>query len=195
MNQEDCNEITCGDPAATRFLLSYFSLVHMFDDVYDKDKEVSDERLVKVVMWWTQDLMYNPWVREHGDVLWSQIITGWNAWLDANAWAKQPNPKLFDYQAAIAKIDTVSGSIYNLGGGAANTLSLREFLGRIETLGLTLNKSFGDVRPGDQPIFVSDNSKAKKELGWEPKVGVEAGIKKLYDWFAANKGKIEAFYR
>ncbi len=95
MNDEDCNEVACGDQAAKRFLLTYFSLVHVFDDVYDKDKEVTDERLVKVMLWWTEELLYNPWVREHSNALWSQIITGWNAWLDANVWAKQPNPKLF----------------------------------------------------------------------------------------------------
>jgi CDP-paratose 2-epimerase len=99
------------------------------------------------------------------------------------------------YEAAIANIDRVSGSIYNLGGGAKNTLSLMEFLEHIEKkLGLNLQKNFGDVRPGDQPIFVSDNSKAKQELGWEPNVDVVTGIGKLYEWLQKNKGRIEKFY-
>lgn len=100
------------------------------------------------------------------------------------------------YEAAIENIHRVSGSVFNLGGGANNTISLREFLEHLSgPLGLTLNQSFGDVRPGDQPIFVSDNSKAKAELRWEPKVGVEEGIAKLHHWLAENKQKIEAFYR
>ena len=46
---------------------------------------------------------------------------------------------------------------------------------------------FDDWRPGDQKVYISDIRKAKKELGWEPKVSVEDGIKKLIDWVCENK--------
>lgn len=95
MIKDDCDEITKGNELASRFLLSYVALVHTFDDIQDKDKEVSDERLVKVMIWWGEELLYNQWVRDHADAIWSQVVTGWNAWLDANQWAHQPNPKLF----------------------------------------------------------------------------------------------------
>ena len=95
MNETECNEVANNNPAASRFLLTYLSLVHVFDDAYDGDKEVSDERMVKILLWWTEELLYNPWVREHANAIWSQVITGWNAWLDSNQWADQPNPKLF----------------------------------------------------------------------------------------------------
>ena len=47
--------------------------------------------------------------------------------------------------------------------------------------------SFQASRPGDQKIYVSNISKAKKDFGWQPKTGTEEGIKKLVDWIEENK--------
>ena len=33
----------------------------------------------------------------------------------------------------------------------------------------------------------ADFSKAKRELGWEPKIDLEEGIEMLFDWVQANK--------
>jgi CDP-paratose 2-epimerase len=99
------------------------------------------------------------------------------------------------YDAAIAKIDTIGGEVYNLGGGPDNTLSLREFLDLIRTQhDLDIRWSQGDTRPGDQPMFVSDNTKAYTELGWAPKTNVQDGIKKLHDWLTGNLADVRTFY-
>jgi CDP-paratose 2-epimerase len=42
-------------------------------------------------------------------------------------------------------------------------------------------------RPGDQKVYISDIRKAKKELGWSPKVDVEAGAQELVDWVRAHR--------
>jgi len=47
--------------------------------------------------------------------------------------------------------------------------------------------AFGDWRPGDQRLYVSDIRKAGRELGWLPKVDVEEGVKRLFDWVRANR--------
>ncbi|MBI1812561.1 GDP-mannose 4,6-dehydratase [Candidatus Peregrinibacteria bacterium] len=99
------------------------------------------------------------------------------------------------YEAAIARMDRISGSIYNVGGGAANTLSLLEFLALIQTrFGLSLNARRGGVRPGDQPIFVSDNGKALQELEWAPRIGVHAGLDRLHAWLREHEQDIRVFY-
>jgi CDP-paratose 2-epimerase len=46
----------------------------------------------------------------------------------------------------------------------------------------------GDWRPGDQKVFVADIRKAGEELGWKPKIGVEEGVKRLFEWVKENKG-------
>ncbi len=137
---------------------------------------------------------------------------GWVAWFLIAAMLKRPvtiygNGKqvrdllfvedLLDcYDACIERMSSVSGSIYNIGGGAKNTLSLMEFLDHVQShfkVPLTVNK--GDVRPGDQPIFVSDNGKANKELGWDPKVNVQVGMDRLWEWLNKNREAIQSFYK
>ena len=42
-------------------------------------------------------------------------------------------------------------------------------------------------RPGDQRVFYADFRKAKRELGWEPKIDLEEGMELLFDWIKDNK--------
>ena len=93
------------------------------------------------------------------------------------------------FQMATEQIDVTKGQVYNLGGGSANTLSiwaefgplLKELTGR-EVVPAT----WRDWRPGDQPVFVADVSKARREFGWEPQVSVRDGIARLVEWVRAN---------
>lgn len=93
------------------------------------------------------------------------------------------------YEMAAEKIKKTKGQIYNIGGGKKNTISiwfdfkpiLEKFFNR------KLNPKFSEWRSGDQPIYISDIRKAKKDFGWEPKINIEQGIKKLYDWVFLNK--------
>ena len=41
-------------------------------------------------------------------------------------------------------------------------------------------------RPGDQKAYISNISKIKERLGWTPKIGVEEGIYRLYEWMEEN---------
>jgi CDP-paratose 2-epimerase len=92
------------------------------------------------------------------------------------------------YQSAWENIENVKGQVFNVGGGAGNTLSIwSEFGPLLEKLaGRPIPITHADWRPGDQLIFVSDNSKAKQWLGWEPRISIEHGIRELWDWIIAN---------
>jgi CDP-paratose 2-epimerase len=92
------------------------------------------------------------------------------------------------YDAAWNHLDIASGQVFNVGGGMVNTLSIwSEFAPLLEQLaGRKINIQRGDWRPGDQPVFISDNSKARRMLGWEPKTSVKEGVHKLWDWVASN---------
>lgn len=92
--------------------------------------------------------------------------------------------KLYD---AFLQSNKGSG-VYNAGGGPNNTMSLMEYLEMLqEELETTITPSFAEWRPSDQKVYISDISKAKKELGWEPKVSPKDGVKKLVEWVKANK--------
>lgn len=92
------------------------------------------------------------------------------------------------YDLAIANIKSAAGKVYNIGGGSKNVLSVWEEFGPIleKHVGHALQVEREDWRPGDQRIYVSDIHKAQNELGWTPKIGVEEGIQKLYDWVKTN---------
>lgn len=93
------------------------------------------------------------------------------------------------FDLAAKKIKKTKGQIYNIGGGAKNTISIwLDFKPILEKLiGKKINPKFSDWRPGDQPVFISDVRKAKKDFGWEPKINVKQGIKELYNWVSSNK--------
>ena len=93
------------------------------------------------------------------------------------------------YDLAIARIDQVKGRVYNLGGGAQNTLSIWTEFGPLleKLLGKPIPVGRGDWRPGDQKVFVADIRKAERELGWKPGVGVEQGVKMLFKWVQENR--------
>lgn len=96
------------------------------------------------------------------------------------------------YDAFLKKRDKYSGEVYNIGGGARFTLSLLELLDFLEReTGKKSRVAFADWRPSDQKVYISDIGKAKRELGWEPKVSVNNGVKKLIEWVKDNKGLFE----
>ena len=92
------------------------------------------------------------------------------------------------YDKAVENIEITKGKVYNIGGGAKNTLSLLELMKQLEgILGKKINLKFSSWRPGDQKTFVCDISKAKKEFGWEPKTSPKEGVLKLFEWVKENQ--------
>jgi CDP-paratose 2-epimerase len=93
------------------------------------------------------------------------------------------------YDSVLAKIDTLRGQVYNLGGGPENTMSIWSEFGPLleKLLGKPIPVLRGDWRPGDQKVFVADIRKAGRELGWRPIVGVEEGVERLFKWVKQNQ--------
>lgn len=93
-------------------------------------------------------------------------------------------------ELAALNIDKTAGQIYNIGGGIENTLSVwNEFHPILKKLlGHDVPVSFGDWRPGDQKVYISDTRKAQKDLGWKPQISVEEGITRIFNWVKENPG-------
>jgi CDP-paratose 2-epimerase len=77
----------------------------------------------------------------------------------------------------------IAGEAFNIGGGPANTLSLLELVDRIAALNgrrpqLLLDK----WRVGDQRWYVSNHAKFTGRTGWQPRIGVEEGVRRLHAW-------------
>lgn len=93
------------------------------------------------------------------------------------------------YDAAVARIDRVKGQVFNMGGGTPNVLAVwAEFGPMLEKLlGRKITVDRGDWRPGDQKVFYADFRKAGRELGWQPKIGLQEGIQRLFQWVSDNR--------
>jgi CDP-paratose 2-epimerase len=87
------------------------------------------------------------------------------------------------YKLAVRKIELVKGQVFNIGGGIANSLSIRSAIGILEKkLKVRADLKQGLKRLGDQDYFVSNNTKAKKSLGWAPETSIEEGLDRLIEW-------------
>ncbi|WP_420140090.1 SDR family NAD(P)-dependent oxidoreductase [Sphingomonas sp.] len=92
------------------------------------------------------------------------------------------------YVKAWERIDAVSGRAFNLGGGPANAVSLRQLLSHIGTLlGRELEIGTSDWRAGDQRYFVADTRAAEAALGLGAKVPWKEGVARLAAWLAAER--------
>ncbi len=145
-----------------------------------------------------QSCIYGPrqfGIEDQGWVAWFVIAAVTGHPLTIYGDGKQVRDLLFvedlldAYDAAIAHIDRVAGEVFNVGGGPAHQLSVwQEFRPLLERLsGHPVPATYGPWRPGDQRIYVSDIRKARRLLDWEPRIGVEEGIRRLYEWVVANR--------
>ncbi|MGY2050038.1 NAD-dependent epimerase/dehydratase family protein [Methylobacterium sp. JK268] len=93
------------------------------------------------------------------------------------------------YRAALARIGAVGGRAYNLGGGPANAVSLRQVLEAIETLvERPLDLTFHPWRAGDQRYYVSDTRRVTADLGLAPPIPWRQGLADLAGWLAQARG-------
>lgn len=82
------------------------------------------------------------------------------------------------------------GEVYNLGSGKSIKISdladmMIEIGGLKGKMKVTIDKE--RYRPADVMVLMCDCSKAKKELGWEPKIPIEKTLKDLIDYFVENE--------
>jgi CDP-paratose 2-epimerase len=93
------------------------------------------------------------------------------------------------YVAAWRRIEQVKGQAFNLGGGPANAVSLRQLLDYIETLlGHPIELSYSESRSGDQRYYVADTRRAMTALGLPPPTQWREGVVDLAQWLMRERG-------
>jgi dTDP-glucose 4,6-dehydratase len=80
-----------------------------------------------------------------------------------------------------------SGETYNVGSGVEASIEeiadrVLELTGKPESL-----KTIVPDRPGHDRRYLLDSSKLRSELGWQPEIGFEGGLRETVEWYAANR--------
>jgi CDP-paratose 2-epimerase len=91
-------------------------------------------------------------------------------------------------QLAFDHIEPLAGQAFNIGGGPARAVSLVELLDALRRIeGAAVQVHYDAWREADQRYYVSDTRKFAAATGWQPRVGVDEGVRALYEWLAASR--------
>ena len=83
---------------------------------------------------------------------------------------------------------SVAGEIYNLGGGPERAISITEMLAAIaRETGREPLLHYGTVRPGDQPLYVSNTGKLTHDLGWTARRSLDDILTGIHDFWQENR--------
>ena len=89
---------------------------------------------------------------------------------------------------AALKTENIEGETINI--GTRKTWKMKDVLNLIKKQTHTEEKEVVTderrLRPNDVKTLITDNSKAKKLLGWKPKTTFQEGIKKTIQWYLKN---------
>jgi CDP-paratose 2-epimerase len=98
--------------------------------------------------------------------------------------------------ATFDRTDDLAGQAFVMGGGPANTLSLRETLELIaELTGEVARVDYAPARIGDQRWYVADTSRFEAATGWDVSIDPEHGIERLHRWLAGRRDRSAATAR
>ena len=89
-------------------------------------------------------------------------------------------------EATIAAMERGKG-LYNVGG--AIETSMNETIALLEKIsGRTLDVSREPAVPGDQRRTRADTTRIRSELGWEPRISLEEGLRRQWEWASSRVG-------
>jgi len=92
--------------------------------------------------------------------------------------------------AAAAPSEVATGRVFNVGTG--NSVTLNEVYDTIAgQLNFKARPNYGPFREGDIKHSLADISRARAELGYEPKAQFREGLRKTVNWYLEEKEKKE----
>lgn len=89
---------------------------------------------------------------------------------------------------ATARIGSLRGRAFNIGGGPASTVSLLELVDVIRESGAAgAGVAFARWRVGDQRWYVSDTRRFTDVTGWSPRTRLRRGLQHLQAWLQSGE--------
>jgi CDP-paratose 2-epimerase len=82
-----------------------------------------------------------------------------------------------------ANLPQCRGRVFNLGGGPGRAASVHEILLSVEKLlGKHIRISYAEVRPGDQPLYISNTDGLRRLTGWEPRRTIDQMLRDIREF-------------
>ena len=96
------------------------------------------------------------------------------------------------FEKVRTQIDATARQIFNVGGGASNSVSLLEVMDEIESAtGKKLPFTLQSQRPGDQLFYITDFEKLRKLTGWRPQISLRRTIEMIHQWWKERQAIVE----
>jgi len=94
----------------------------------------------------------------------------------------------------LENFDEYSGQTWNIGGGLANSVSLKELTNLCEEItGNKINiSSIKEDRPADLRFFITDSTKFKDKSGLSWEKNDKQTVKEIYDWIKQNEKDLKS---
>ncbi len=81
-----------------------------------------------------------------------------------------------------------AGEIYNIGGGLSRAVSVLEMLKAITAeTGIEPRLNYSSVRPGDQPLYISNTEKFTRATGWSPRFSCRETLQSIHGFWHENR--------
>lgn len=104
---------------------------------------------------------------------------------------------LFDLiQLQLADAEAMKGDVFNVGGGRANAVSLRELtdICRAATQREIPIASDATTSPVDVPLYISDNSRVENRFSWRPRQNVATIVEDIVRWLHEDEAELRPLF-
>jgi CDP-paratose 2-epimerase len=93
--------------------------------------------------------------------------------------------------AARGARERTRGQVYNLGGGMSRAVSVIELLHECERrTGMALHLDYTAVRPGDQPLYITETRKIQSHTGWKARRSIDAILEDIEQFWHEHREAI-----
>ncbi len=96
----------------------------------------------------------------------------------------------------IEQMDRWNGEVFNVGGGLACSVSLKELTARCARRGrceVVFDSSI-ETHPADIPYYVTDNTEVTRKTGWSPQRSVGQILDDLFSWFQTYGDRLSDYF-
>lgn len=126
IQRQKFTEYMRGDMSAVVFLEDVFSICHVWDDLIDKDKPVTDEMINQAFIKSLLDIPSNSFYRAHETQIRDWFLVFINQWLDANKFEKEKKNSMYSFVLKDTLADLIALCAYIVSGDYAYMRTVSE---------------------------------------------------------------------